>query len=668
MTNLVLAKNGISNFNIESKCPHGSLTGRAVAMFIEECQKAYGVIPSPHGAAKFAIRIIAPVPQKGEDDQTFEIHSGQEDGKCVITVTGTGERGILYGICELLDQLNLRDGELVLPVQNLRSVPDIKRRGVERHWRPSLVNRAELQENFDLIRMLARKRINTLMWIDGWISPGWYRFLTFRHFRPLLKTDEDGAIHEAKACLNEIIEEARRWGMDFYLSGTEFNVPSELIEKAPDLFVTADSGYPVLNLDKQGTWDFYQAKIREVMEDFPGLAGIELWTAEAMDISYCHSDRGDAWTLPQRLEFMYGKTLEAMDMAGRGDAKLVVATFMHNPLGEKAYYPLCGKLPERCEGRMKMQVEDFYRFNDPTKLARKISPGREWVEFDTGGEHRGDWAGWLNAALTYIPERMRHYHKLGVDRFIVRIRGFSLGPGCHCVGDLQELNSVEFIKHDIFFSMCWDMSLSLEEVWRRCNKGRFPDRMLQFFLLSERVSDNAQYINRCLINNNHATFLGSVEHYEYRFRNCDVVNNYECKSRSWILEPTKENMDLIIAEKQQAVDDVVSMGEILDSCHGQMPVGDYEILKKTLAYQEQSVCVFKEEVELYFRYRYFCMTKDPDRFRLLLDSLQRCERAVENLRKHDSAQADTAMSLVSNIKSLTWVQCCKTFAAPKGIV
>ena len=538
---------------------------------------------------------------------------------------------------------------------------------MERHWRPSIFSRGELQENFDLIRSLARKRINTLLWIDGWVNSGWYRFLSFRHFPPLRK-DEDDSVREAKSCLNEIIEEAKRWGMDFYLSCTEFNVPAELLEKAPDLFETADSGYPVLNLDKQGTWDFYQAKIREAMEDFPGLAGIELWTAEAMDVSYCYSDRGDAWTLPQRLQFMYEKTLEAMDMAGRMDARLVVATFIHNPLGEKAYDSLCGKLPERCEARMKMQVEDFYRFNDPTKLAGRISPGREWVEFDTGGEHRGDWAGWITAALTYIPERMRHYYALGVDRFIVRIRGFSLGPNSHCVGDLQELHSVEFIKHDIFFAMCWDMSLSLEEVWRRCNKGRFPDEMLKFFLLSERVADNAQYVNRCLINNNHASFLGSVEHYEYRFHNCDVPNNETCKSRSWILEPTKQNLNLIIAEKQQAIKDVSQMIVILDSCRGQMSDKDYDILKKTLSYQEQSVRVFKEEVELYFRYRFLCMTKDPDRFQLLAGSLRRCEQAIEKLRGYDSVQADAAMSLLSNVKSLTWVQCCKTFAAPKGIV
>ncbi|MFA6293420.1 MAG: hypothetical protein WC637_16670, partial [Victivallales bacterium] len=313
MINFVLARNGVGNFNIEASFPPESLTARAVAMFAGECKNKYGVAPSPN--AKCVIRIITPVQKKGEDDQTFEIHTGRDGDKDLITVTGTGERGILYGLCELLDQLNFNDGELVLPDLNLRSIPDIKRRGVERHWRPSLVNRAELRENFDLIRTLARKRVNTLLWIDGWVSPGWYRFLTFRHFPPLRKTDEDGTIREAKACLNEIIEEARRWGMDFYLSGTEFNVPSELIEKAPDLFVTADSGYPVLNLDRQGTWDFYQAKIREVMEDFPGLAGIELWTAEAMDISYCHSDRGDAWTLAKRLEFLYGKTVGAMDMA-----------------------------------------------------------------------------------------------------------------------------------------------------------------------------------------------------------------------------------------------------------------------------------------------------------------------------------------------------------------
>jgi hypothetical protein len=668
MSSLPLTNNGRACFTLEVTFAPGDVARNALALFDDECRERYGVSPTAVDAARIVIRLTAPTPQAGNDDQTFKIRTTQEGKRTVVTVTGTGERGLLYGICELLDELQSVDGVPTLPALNLRSTPAIPQRGVERHWLPSLTTRAGVEENRQLIRALARRRVNTLLWIDGWISPGWYRFLTFRHFAPLLQEDGDGAIAEAKACVNDIIAEARSWGMAFYLSGTEFNFPAVLLERAPELFTAGDSGYPVLNLDQPGTWAFYQAKIREVMEDFPGLAGIELWTAEALDISYCYSARGEEWTIPQRLHFLYDQTLAAMDRAGHPDARIIAATFIHHPLGERVFDDLCGQLPARVDARMKMQVEDFYRFNDPTTLAGRIAPGREWVEFDTGGEHRGDWAGWITAALDFIPERMRLYHARGVTNFIDRVRGYSKGPGSHCVGDLDALTGVEAFKHEIYFALCWDLSQSLETIWRRTNKGRYPDAMLDFFRLSERVAENAQYINRCLINNNHASFLGSVEHYEYRFKNCDVVNNTACKARAWILEPTPENLALILQEKAQAIEDVLTMQRILDECRASIAAEDYTVLKSTLDYQAQSVRVFKAHVELFFRYRLFLHTKAPDRFANLVASMARLEEAIVLLRAYDPVQADAAHALLTNIRSLTWVKICGAFLAPKGMV
>ncbi len=49
--------------------------------------------------------------------------------------------------------------------------------------------------------------------------------------------------------------------------------------------------------------------------------------------------------------------------------------------------------------------------------------------------------------------------------------------------------------------------------------------MLEFYLLSEKVSDQVRNVGRCLVNNNHATFLASVERCEYNIcRSTDFVS------------------------------------------------------------------------------------------------------------------------------------------------
>jgi hypothetical protein len=667
MESLIITNGNRVAFSLGVYESPGTVVANAIEMLWSELASKYGINENK-SEGKSGLLVIEKPSFEIEDDQSFKLTTELDGNNWRLILNASGERGVLYGICEILDRIESSDDGLKLPVLNLTSTPSMKRRGTERHWLPSFSDESGVEANIELIRALARKRINTLLWIDDWISPGWYRFLDFRYYEPLKSHERATQVAEAKECLRRIVAEAKAWGMEFYISTTEFTVPESLTEISPHIFHVNDKGFPVLRFEHSETWQYFRAKIREMMEDIPQLDGIELWLGEAMDPFICHFDHPDEWPLHKQFLHVWEQTLEAMDEAGRSDAKLICPTFTHHPNGEAIFEPLCGKLPERCEGRMKMQVEDYYRFNDPTGLAGKISPGREWIEMDPGGEHRGDWIGWINTHLVYTQERMRHYHECGVDQFICRVRGFSSGPYSKLMGDLDVLEGIQSIKYDAYFRWCWDIDLSIEDIWKISKPDGYPDEMLEFYLLSEKVSDQTQNVGRCLINNNHSTFLASVDHYEYKMKLINTYGNVECQKQSAILEPTIENLKAIIQEKVEAVQYAERMNEILEQCKDNLPEDDYFELKRTMEYQLQSVKVWRYHTEAYFRYRIYSANIPGSDFMDMAKTCKKCQEEIRKLRKFDEDLADTALALVGNLISLGWVKACKEQSHPKGIL
>lgn len=653
---LTLADPNGRTFTIRTYPDPGIIVRNAVRLFGDELRTRFGVARTASRKAGSQIVIERPEADGG-DDQTFDIRSRQTGAGWQLVLSGTGERAILYGICEILDQAYRGKGTVLIPVLNMRSSPDIKKRGNERHSPPPFDTPEGVAKNIELIRALARKRVNQLLWLDGWINPAWYRFLDFRHYPKLAPYVSVRKVRQAKECLRRVVQEARDWGMDFYLGTTELNVPDWLLEASPDMFRYSKAGFPIVRFDYAETWTFYRAKIREMMEDIPGLAGIELWTAEAMDPALCHVARPQDWSLTRRILHMYTQALQAMDEAGRPDGRVVCSTFIHHPEGEGAYKPLYGKLPERCDGRMKSQVEDFYRFNSPTTLAGRISPGREWIEFDLNGELRGGWAGWIVVHLNYFHERMRHYYGRGVRQFIHR---------SHVGIAVEELRGIQSIKYDAFFAWCWNMRLSVNEIWRRCKPEGYPDEMLEFYLLSEKLSDRTMYVGQCLMNNLHSGFHGSVEAYEREYPALDVYGNVAPRKRRWILEPTEQNLRLIIREKEDAVKCAERMQAILKSCQKRLPGDAYEKLQRTMDYQQAAVRVWRYHTEMYFRYRLYIANRGG--YGDVMKAADQCEAEIKALRPLNEKRADNAFALVGNIRSLAFVKACTKQMTPKGII
>lgn len=120
--------------------------------------------------------------------------------------------------------------------------------------------------------------------------------------------------------------------------------------------------------------------------------------------------------------------------------------------------------------------------------------------------------------------------------------------------------------------------------------------------------------------------------------------------RKWILEPSEENLSIILAEKDLAIKNVHKMSEILEQCKNELSEDDYSVLKTCMDYQTQAVKVFKVHTEMFFRYRLLMMTTSENRYELLTDCMKRCEKEVTLLRDHDQVQAQNAYALITDIK------------------
>jgi len=683
-----LSKNGKCLFSLNLPLTDSKIQRNAAILFKDELRDLYGLdLSDVKNSLSCSISIIVNKARHRDEDQNFRLSTFREGEEWKIILEATGDRGMLYGLCEILDNVECINGDLFLPILNGEFIPDVKRRGTERHWGPTFLTDEGVEANLQLIRMLARNRFNVACWNEMWPAH-WYPYLTMRYFKDIERPDEDGILKENKRRLNRIIEECNAWGIDFYLSCTEFNVPHDLIEKRPDMFsflpnniiwCTMNPGdtvprfnpylnrhlrnSPVLRLEHPDTWAFFRAKIREMAEDCPGLAGIELWTAEAMEVWMCHVPEGDRRTAGEWLLRMYEEALAALDSAGRENAEILARTFNHHPMRDRIYDDIIGRIPERVHMVHKSQIEDFYRFDEANRLAGYLAPGREWVEIDNGGEARGYWSGWFTNACRFNLERMREYYSRGIDKFICRIRGvklfgspdfnFPLPP--QDFDDRVGLTSLDGIKNELFCRACWNIDTTVEKVWRMWNrKHGWPEEIFEVVTLAEEAYEKTFYINKALVNGR-SSFTESIERYEWSLTFPYIhYRNYGPRRKLSILEPTEENIQRIIQEKDDALDCIRKMKEITRKCKDRLPEDDYSVLMKTFDFMEQFTAVMKKHVGMYFRFRAMCMLKGGETFEKIAQGLPKAieelEIEIEKLRKYSQKLADEAYAIINDVK------------------
>ncbi|MCL2707591.1 MAG: hypothetical protein FWF03_00590 [Defluviitaleaceae bacterium] len=250
----------------------------------------------------------------------------------------------------------------------------------------------------------------------------------FKYFPPLTEYADESLTKRYATAYARLAAYAKRAGLEFFISTTEFNVPKQAYIKYPDWAgARRELGWELLPganpcFTHPYTREHFAAKIRELCEIAPDAAGFELWLGEKLDSPlYCACEKCRALPAGERLLQVILWLRDALKIYGPGK-KIIARSYLcagrcfREP---EVFGPVLDKLPSDIIFALKGQYGDFMYLNDPHPLAGKLLC-ETVIEFDLGGEKRGFHYGYFSGITGYLQMRMRRYLKAGAKGFMFR--------------------------------------------------------------------------------------------------------------------------------------------------------------------------------------------------------------------------------------------------------
>jgi hypothetical protein len=121
-----------------------------------------------------------------------------------------------------------------------------------------------------------------------------------------------------------------------------------------------------------------------------------------------------------------------------------------------------------------------------------------------------------------------------------------------------------------------------------------------------------------------------------------------------ILEPTEENLQQVVAEKDVALDCIRRMQEITESYQAALPADDYVAISKTLAFMLQMTRVMQKHLAMYFRFRGMCMLKAGDVYERMAEGLpaaiSELQTEAERLYPYSPDLAEQSLKILEEIQ------------------
>ncbi|MEQ8336171.1 MAG: hypothetical protein RIA62_02420 [Cyclobacteriaceae bacterium] len=224
------------------------------------------------------------LPDKAE---SLSIWETETNGQKVWVVNGFDERGLMYALLEIADQIKRGSEDDVL--SNLESIaesPDVRTRAISMYT----MNRAYWETRFydenywaSYMDMLARNRFNTVVVIFGYENAGFlapcYPYFFDVEGYPDVKMGRITPAEQKKnlAALNRMIDMAHERGLDFkvgiwdhiYRGGVQAGGLSD------EELANFDKGHLVEGLTAENLPDYTKAALTRFMQEVPDLDGIQ---------------------------------------------------------------------------------------------------------------------------------------------------------------------------------------------------------------------------------------------------------------------------------------------------------------------------------------------------------------------------------------------------------
>ena len=362
--------------------------------------------------------------------------------------------------------------------------------------------------------------------------------------------------------LRSVLDRCRENGLEFYAEVKEIFFHMDLLTKYPQL--RKKNG--ALCATDPFWWEFLEEKYKEFFQLFPDVAGIIVspgtresmvsFAANQCDCQRCREYDVDEW---------YQNLLSAMYRAVSGAGKkLIVRDFSYTKKHQYAMVEAAGAVSHDIIMSMKKVPHDYYPVFPDNPAIGNCGPLAQWVEYDTLGQFFG-----LGVFPCSVSEdmkgRMTRYLEKGASGVMLRTDWENLTQSSvFCSFNMLNLIAGAMLSCDVDTSMD-----EIYEEWFRYGlvSPLIPDTYEQIPIKLK--TEREKQLFRNLMEQGWKIMEKGIHVRGHVFnRNCQIFDRYDLTynimtvfhnrdqwepGASARVEPTKENIQIMIEEKDEAV-------------------------------------------------------------------------------------------------------------------
>lgn len=403
----------------------------------------------------------------------------------------------------------------------------------------------------------------------------------------------NSSVKNNKYYINKIIRDAKRNGIEFYFEVKEIFFPAGLLDIRPELMNPDGSLCPF-----DPFWiEFLEEKLKELMEEVPDFTGIifSIGTRESMLSISANQCKCPRCQTNKEIDWYYSivniiyKTLNA-----RGK-KLIIRDFSFTGDQQGIMIEAVQKCSQDIVISLKNTPRDYYP-TFPTNPHIGLSGLTEWVEFDTWGQFFGLGV-FPVSVIEDMQNRMRECH----DK---KVKGILLRTDWECVNDGSSFNSMNLLNVYAGAMLSQNIELDLDNIYKAwsdngylsalrpgsCLMASVPPvkedayiNMRDFMKASWKVMEKTNFVRGHLLGESVLppdTVQKAFDMMVYIHGRDDWEPGASKK-----VEPTDENIEVIIREKDAALEEVKNLSAILKA--------------ETLGFSEEILKEIEDTLDLY---------------------------------------------------------------------
>ena len=405
--------------------------------------------------------------------------------------------------------------------------------------------------------------------IDRAIKPDKY----FPPDKSLLSyNNRDGDTKNHKYYLKNIINRITSAGLDFYVEVKEIYYPHEILTEFPHLRKENGAVCPT----DPFWWEFLEEKIREFVERFPAVSGIivSAGTRESMvslAANKCDCERCKHYDVDQWYRELIGAMFRPLDAQGK---RLIVRDFAYTADHQYAMVEAAQAVSPKIVMALKKAPHDYYPTFPDNPTIGCCGESEQWIEFDTWGQYFG--LGVFPCSVAEdMQQRMQRFVAKGATAVMLRtdwerlLLGstfnsfslFNLVAGAMLAKDVNmDLNLAyeRWVADGLVSPLLYDACPQVPCV---PSAPQAVEVLKKFMQLSWQIQEKIIYVRGHVFNRNAqmfdrvflAYFIMTVQH----------TRDHWDKGASQKVEPTEENLRIMMQEKDEGVALAQSLRELI---------------------------------------------------------------------------------------------------------